>query len=226
MTRQNYPTLLFQISLEQRSGERTIRVREQFIAGMHTQIRLKLLLQPNTDTANDLCSQVLKRLVLKSILPGDEALSTAFNAVCNTDTTSVSTINSVAETQKEMVKLWETKWLNLTNLFNKIKEVNISEVVGSTEPIINHDFQIGNTCHGASKLIIGIRHSTDAEYIETPGEKAPDPDLSRSLVHIVVYRVIFSLIASIIRKGSLSTLLYKSNPKTNTTAAFPSLQPN
>ena len=64
-----------------RNGEGNRRTRDAFIAGMPTQIRLKFLLRLDTDTVDDLCSQVSKRLVLKSILPDDEIKGTAFNAV-------------------------------------------------------------------------------------------------------------------------------------------------
>ena len=87
-----------------RSGERTRRIRDAFISGMPTQIRLKLLMRPDTDTVATLCSQVSKRLVLKSILPDGES-STAFNVVDNVQTdTLTKVLNSVVEAQRDISK--------------------------------------------------------------------------------------------------------------------------
>ena len=87
-----------------RSGERTRRIRDAFISGMPTQIRLKLLMRPDTDTVATLCSQVSKCLVLKSILPDDES-STAFNVVDNAETdTLTKVLNSVVEAQRDISK--------------------------------------------------------------------------------------------------------------------------
>ena len=106
-----------------RSGERTRRIRDAFIAGMPTQIRLKLLLRPDTDTVDNLCSQVSKRLVLKSILPDDEANATAFNAVTQpeTSTSLVTAINSVIEAQKDLVKNQKEMGKQMTKLDNNFR---------------------------------------------------------------------------------------------------------
>ena len=55
---------------------------------MPMQIRLKLLLSADTDTVDDLFSQVSKRLMLKSFLPDEEVNATAFNAVTQAETSS------------------------------------------------------------------------------------------------------------------------------------------
>ena len=106
-----------------RSGERTRRIRDAFIAGTPTQIRLKLLLRLDTDTVDDLCSQVCKRLVLKSILPDDEISDTAFNAVTRPETSSslYTAINSVIETQKDLVKNQKEMGKQMTKLDNNIR---------------------------------------------------------------------------------------------------------
>ena len=48
-------TKLFNIAfasttVTERSGERTLRIRDAFVSGMPKQIRLKLLMRPGTDT--------------------------------------------------------------------------------------------------------------------------------------------------------------------------------
>ena len=66
------------------SAERTRRVRDAFITGMPTHIRIKLSLQPDTTTVTDLCSSVSKRFetfCLKSILPDEEASTTGFKPI-------------------------------------------------------------------------------------------------------------------------------------------------
>ena len=47
------------------SAERTKRIWDAFNAGLPTHIGLKLLMQPETTTVNDLCASVSKRLTLK-----------------------------------------------------------------------------------------------------------------------------------------------------------------
>ena len=90
---------------------------------MPTQIRLKLLLRPDTDTVDDLCSQLSIRLVLKSILPDDEINATAFNAVTQPETSSslFTPINSVIETQKDLVKNQKEMGKQMTKLDNNIR---------------------------------------------------------------------------------------------------------
>ena len=87
-----------------RSCERTRRIRDAFISGMPTQIRLKLLMRPDTDTVATLCSQVSEPFVPKSILP-DGGSSTAFNVVDNAETVTLTKVlNSVVEAQRDISK--------------------------------------------------------------------------------------------------------------------------
>ena len=88
-----------------RSQERTRRIRDAFISGMPSQLRLKLLLEPDTKTVQELCTFVSKRLALKRNLP-DEATSTAFNAHSFNETTNSMTeaLNSIAATNRELIK--------------------------------------------------------------------------------------------------------------------------
>ena len=86
--------------------ERTRRIRDAFISGMPSQIRLKLLMEPDTKTVQELCTFVSKRLALKGILPDEEAISTAFNALSFNETTNSMTeaLISIAATNRELIK--------------------------------------------------------------------------------------------------------------------------
>ena len=90
-----------------RSQERIRRIRDAFISGMPSQLRLKLLMEPDTKTVQELCTFVSKRLALKSILPDEEAISTAFNALSFNETTNSMTeaLNSIAATNRELIKM-------------------------------------------------------------------------------------------------------------------------
>ena len=71
---------------------------------MPSQICLKLLMRPDTDTVATLCSQVSKHFVLKSILPDDES-STVFNVVDNAETNTLKNVlKFVVETQQDISK--------------------------------------------------------------------------------------------------------------------------
>ena len=101
-----------------------------------------------------------------------------------TDKTLASAINSVVQTEKDIVKTRQAlgdQMAKLNKSFQEILEVNISEVVNSTVAIIYHDFQIGSKCHGTTKLNIGIRHLAEAQIMETLGEMAIDPDSTCSM---------------------------------------------
>ena len=85
------------------SAERTRRIRDAFISGMPTHIRLKLLMQPETTTVNDLCASVSKRLTLKSILPDEDAQATGFNSITDNSTSSLATaLNNIATANKNL----------------------------------------------------------------------------------------------------------------------------
>ena len=122
-----------------RSGERTRRVRDALIAGMPTQIRLKLV-APRHRHSRRLCSQVSKRLVLKSILPDDEINATAFNAVTQPETSSslFTAINSVIETQKDLVKNQKEMGKQMTKLDNNIRYNRGNYSRGYTQNRGNH----------------------------------------------------------------------------------------
>ena len=86
-------------------------------------IRIELLMQPDTTTVTDLCS-VSKRLVLKRILPDEEASTTGFNAITQgpTSTNLASAINSLtranenlAAGQRDLSKQMNRRNLNLNN---------------------------------------------------------------------------------------------------------------
>ena len=89
-----------------RSQERTRQIRYVFISGMLSQLRLKLLMEPDTKPVQELCTFVSKSLALKSILADEEATSTAFNALSFNDTTTSMTeaLNSTAATNREWIK--------------------------------------------------------------------------------------------------------------------------
>ena len=88
-----------------RSQERTRRIRDAFISGMPSQLRLKLLMEPDTKTVQELCTFVSKRLALKSILPDEEATSTALNTLSFNETNSMTeALNSIAATNRELIK--------------------------------------------------------------------------------------------------------------------------
>ena len=89
-----------------RLQERTRRIRDAFISGMPSQLGLKLLMEPDTKTVQELCTFVSKRLALKSILPDEEATSTAFNALSFNETTNSMTeaLNSIAATNRDLIK--------------------------------------------------------------------------------------------------------------------------
>ena len=85
------------------SAERTRRIGDAFSSGMPTQIRLKLLMQPETTTVTDLCASVSKRLTLKSILPDEEAQATGFNAITDNSSSSLATaLNNIAAANKNL----------------------------------------------------------------------------------------------------------------------------
>ena len=85
------------------SAERTRRIRDAFISGMPTHIRLKLLMQPETTTVNDLCASVSKRLALKSILPDEDAQATGFNSITDNSSSSLATaLNNIAAANKSL----------------------------------------------------------------------------------------------------------------------------
>ena len=86
----------------------------------------------------------------------------------------------------------------LNKSFQQNREVNISEVIGLLEAVINHDFQIGNNCHRTVKIISGVSHSTESQIIAKLGEMATDPDSTQSFVKNAVTLAIFSVIASIV----------------------------
>ena len=73
---------------------------------MPSQLRTKLLMEPDTKTVQELCTFVSKMLALKSILPDEEAAITAFNTLpLNEATHSVTkAINSMAATNSELIK--------------------------------------------------------------------------------------------------------------------------
>ena len=84
------------------SAERTRRIRDAFISGMPTHIRLKLLMQPET-TVNNLCASVSKRLTLKSILPDEDAQATGFNSYTDNSSSSLaSALNNIAAANKNL----------------------------------------------------------------------------------------------------------------------------
>ena len=85
------------------SAERTRRIRDAFLSGMHTHIRLKLLMQPETTTVNDLCASVSKRLTLISILPDEDAQATGFNSITDNISSSLATaLNNIATANKKL----------------------------------------------------------------------------------------------------------------------------
>ena len=57
-----------------RSQERTRRIRDAFISGIPSQLRIKLLMELDTKTVQELCTFVSKRLALKSVLPDVQPL--------------------------------------------------------------------------------------------------------------------------------------------------------
>ena len=58
-----------------RSQERTRRIRDAFIIGIPSQLRIKFLMELNTKTVQELCTFVSKRLALKSVLPDVQPLT-------------------------------------------------------------------------------------------------------------------------------------------------------
>ena len=85
-----------------RARERTRRIRGAFINGMLFQLRLKLLMEAETKPVQEVCTFVSKRLALKSILPDEEATSTAFNALSFNETNSMTeALNSIAAANRE-----------------------------------------------------------------------------------------------------------------------------
>ena len=109
-----------------RSGERSRRIRDAFIAGMPTQLRLKLLMRPDTDTVDTLCTQVSKRLVLKSILPDKDSISTAFNAVSNDQASNSLTqvLNSVVEAQKDLAQTQKNIGQQILQIDKSVRQVS------------------------------------------------------------------------------------------------------
>ena len=106
------------------SAERTRRNRDAFTTAIPTHISIKLLMQPDTTTVTDLCSSVSKSLVLKSILPDEEASTTGFNAITQgpTSTNLAAAINgmtraneNLAAGQRDLSKQMNRMSLNLNN---------------------------------------------------------------------------------------------------------------
>ena len=109
-----------------RSGEQTRRIRDNFLAGMPTQLRLKLLMRPDKDTVDTLCTQVSKRLVLKSILPNEDSFLTAFNAVLSTQpsTSLTQVLNSVVEAQKDLAQTQMNIGQQITQIDETVRQVS------------------------------------------------------------------------------------------------------
>ena len=85
------------------SAKRTRRIRDSFISGMPTHIRLKLLMQPETTTVNDLCASISKRLTIKSILPDKDAQATGFNSITDNSSSNIATaLNNIADANKNL----------------------------------------------------------------------------------------------------------------------------
>ena len=109
-----------------RSGEGTQRIRDAFIAGMPTHLRLKLLMRPDTDTVDTLCIQVSKRLVLKCILPDEDSVSTAFNAVSSTQPSISLTqvLNSVVEAQTDLAQTQKNIGQQIMQIDKTVRQVS------------------------------------------------------------------------------------------------------
>ena len=107
-----------------RSQERSRRIRDAFISGMPSQLRLKLLMEADTKTVQELCTFDSKRLALKSILPDEEATSTAFNALSVNDSANPMTeaLNSIADTNRELVKTQKELGNNMQRLSRGITQ--------------------------------------------------------------------------------------------------------
>ena len=82
-----------------RSAERTRRIRDAFISGMPNSIRLKLLLEPDNKTVQELCTFVSKRQALQTTLPDEDATTTAFNNVAPASSQMSDALNSIVNTE-------------------------------------------------------------------------------------------------------------------------------
>ena len=93
---------------------------------MPTQLRLKLLMRPDTDTVDTLSTQVSKQLVLKSILPDEDLISTAFNAVSNDQASNSLTqvLNSVVEAQKDLAQTQKNIGQQILQIDKNVRQVS------------------------------------------------------------------------------------------------------
>ena len=92
---------------------------------MPTQLRLKLLMR--SDTVDTLCT-LSKRVVLKSILPNEDSVSTAFNAVSSfqSSTSLPQVLNSVVEAQKDLAQTQENIGEQITQIDKTVRQVSRS----------------------------------------------------------------------------------------------------
>ena len=93
---------------------------------MPTRLRLKLLMQPVTDTDETPCTQVSKRLILKSKLPDEDSVSTAFNAVLYTQppTSLTQVLNSVIEAHRELAQTQKNIGQHITQIDKTVRQVS------------------------------------------------------------------------------------------------------
>ena len=94
---------------------------------MPTQLRLKLLMRPDTDTVDTLCT-LSKRVVLKSIFPNEDSVSTAFNAVSSfqSSTSLPKVLNSFVEAQKDLAQTQENIGEQITQIDKSVRQVSRS----------------------------------------------------------------------------------------------------
>ena len=71
---------------------------------MPNSIRLKLLLEPDNKTVQELCTFVSKRQALQTILPDEDATTTAFNNVAPASSQMSDALNSIVNTNKELIR--------------------------------------------------------------------------------------------------------------------------
>ena len=186
-----------------RSQERSRRIRDAFISGMPSQLRLKLLMEPDTKTVQELCTFVSKRLALKTILPDEEATSTAFNALSVNDSANPMTeaLNSIADTNRELVKTQKELGNNMQRLSRGIiqrrpyrgfmrsrGQPKKTIIMGKTHLLAGH------TETEVNGLIVGNLHNAIKLQIPTEGEEiysvtaVDNRDIKKVTVGLKLYR--------------------------------------
>ena len=161
------------------SAERTRRIRDAFISGMLTQIRLKLLMQPETTTVTDLCASVSKRLTLKSILPDEEAQATGFNAITDNSSSSLVTalnniaaaIKSLASSQRELGRQMNKMQVSVDRSNNrKFHRGNLrgDSKFNSTQTAEITDLQIIKISNDNNSVTLAVVSTTNVGVVTDP----------------------------------------------------------